>query len=236
MTTLGVNIDHIATIRQARGGKEPDPVHAAAFAELSGAHGITAHLREDRRHIQDRDIYILKQTVSTRLNLEMALTPDMIKIALDVCPYMITIVPERREERTTEGGLNVRGREHEIAKSIEAFHDSNILVSLFIDPDIQQLKAASKAGISHIELHTGYYANASGQARKEELAKLYDAALAAQKLDLRVNAGHGLNYQNVTPVAKIPGMEELNIGHSIVARASLVGMHQAIKEMLELMR
>lgn len=236
MVTLGVNIDHIATIRQARGGKDPDPVHAAALAELAGAHGITAHLREDRRHIQDRDVYILKQTVATRLNLEMALTPDMIKTALDVCPYMVTLVPERREERTTEGGLNIRGREHEIAKSIEPFRDNNILVSLFVDPDIQQIKSAAKTGVTHIELHTGFYANATGQAKRDELGKLLDGAMGAQKLGLRVNAGHGLNYQNVSPVAKIAGIEELNIGHSIVARACLVGIEGAVKDMLALLK
>jgi pyridoxine 5-phosphate synthase len=234
MATLGVNVDHIATIRQARGGKDPDPVQAATIAELAGAHGITAHLREDRRHIQDRDIYMLKQTVSTRLNLEMAATPEIVKIAIDVLPFMVTLVPEKREERTTEGGLPVNGKERDLEKSIESFHNNNILVSLFIDPDIQQIKAAKRTGASHIELHTGYYANAKGQACYDELERLRDAALVARKLGLRVNAGHGLDYHNVGPVAGIDGMEELNIGHSIIARAALVGLDLAVRDMLSI--
>jgi pyridoxine 5-phosphate synthase len=236
MATLGVNIDHIATIRQARGGNEPDPVHAAILAELAGAHGITAHLREDRRHIQDRDIYLLKQSLSTRLNLEMAAVSEIIKIAIDVLPYMVTIVPEKREERTTETGLLVYGKEKELEKTIEVFFNNNIIVSLFIDPDIKQIKAAKKLGVTHIELHTGYYANAKGRACFDELERLKDACLVAKKLDLHVNAGHGLNYQNVVPVAKIEGIEELNIGHSIVARASLVGIEKAVKDMLALIK
>jgi pyridoxine 5-phosphate synthase len=232
MATLGVNIDHIATIRQARGAKDPDPVHAAMLAELAGAHGVTAHLREDRRHIQQRDVYLLKQSVSTRLNLEMAATAEIIKIAIDVLPSMVTLVPERREERTTEGGLSVAGKERDLAAVIASFHGNNILVSLFIDPDLQQIKAAKRCGTTHIELHTGYYANAKGQASFDELERLRDAALAARKLGLRVNAGHGLNYQNVGPVAHIDGIEELNIGHSIVARAALVGMENAVRDML----
>jgi pyridoxine 5-phosphate synthase len=234
MATLGVNVDHIATIRQARGGKDPDPIQAAAIAELAGAHGITAHLREDRRHIQDRDIYMLKQTVSTRLNLEMAATPDIVKIAIDVLPFMVTLVPEKREERTTEGGLPVNGKERDLEKSIESFHNNNILVSLFIDPDIQQIKAAKRTGASHIELHTGYYANAKGHACFDELERLRDGALVARKLGLHVNAGHGLDYHNVAPVARIEGMEELNIGHSIIARAALVGLDNAVRDMLAL--
>jgi pyridoxine 5-phosphate synthase len=234
MATLGVNVDHIATIRQARGGKDPDPVQAAAIAELAGAHGITAHLREDRRHIQDRDIYMLKQTVSTRLNLEMAATPDIVKIAIDVLPFMVTLVPEKREERTTEGGLPVNGKERDLEKSIESFHNNNILVSLFIDPDIQHIKAAKRTGASHIELHTGYYANAKGQACFDELERLRDGALVARKLGLHVNAGHGLDYHNVAPVARIEGMEELNIGHSIIARAALIGLDNAVRDMLAL--
>ena len=162
MATLGVNVDHIATIRQARGGREPDPVAAATLAEIAGAHGITAHLREDRRHIQDRDIYLLKQVVATRLNLEMAATPDIVKIAIDVLPFMVTLVPERREERTTEGGLTVAGKERDLSAALESFRNNNILVSVFIDPDIQHIKAAKRLGATHIELHTGYYANAKG--------------------------------------------------------------------------
>jgi pyridoxine 5-phosphate synthase len=234
MATLGVNVDHIATIRQARGGKEPDPVAGATMAEIAGAHGITAHLREDRRHIQDRDIYLLKQIVATRLNLEMAATPEIVKIAIDVLPFMVTLVPERREERTTEGGLLVAGKERDFGAAMESFRNNNILVSLFLDPDIQQVKAAKRLDATHIELHTGYYANAKGQACIDELERLRDAALVARKLGLRVNAGHGLNYYNVAPVAGIEGMEELNIGHSIISRAVLVGMERAVNDMLAL--
>ncbi len=234
MATLGVNVDHIATIRQARGGREPDPVQAALLAELAGAHGITAHLREDRRHMQDRDIYMLKQTVTTHLNLEMAATAEMAQIAIDVAPWMATLVPERREERTTEGGLAVKGKERDLAKLIEDLHEHNILISLFIDPDIGQIKAAARTGATHVELHTGYYANASGQAQMDELAKLQDAAIGAHKLGLHVNAGHGLTYQNTSPVADLEHVEELNIGHSIIARAALVGMDLAVRDMLAL--
>ncbi len=236
MATLGVNIDHIATIRQARGGKEPDPVHAAIIAELAGAHTITAHLREDRRHIQDRDIFLLKQTLATHLNMEMSASADIIRIALEVLPAMVTIVPEKREERTTEGGLKVSGKERELAKLIETFHDNNIPVSFFIDPDLQEIKAAKKVGADLIELHTGYYANAQGLAKSDELEKLRDMTFAAHKIGLRINAGHGLNYQNVKDVARIQYMGELNIGHSIVSRAALIGLDSAVKKMLELIR
>jgi len=235
MPTLGVNIDHVATIRQARGGKEPDPVHAAVIAELAGAKGITAHLREDRRHMQDRDIYLLKQTVTTHLNLEMAATKEMVSIAVDVMPWMATIVPEKREEVTTEGGLDVRSKEKELTERIAQLQDHKILVSLFIDPDIQQIKSARKVGATHIELHTGFYANAIGQAQADELARLRDAAYAAEKLGLRVNAGHGLNYRNVSDVARIDHVEELNIGHSIIGRAVLTGLDAAVRDMLALL-
>lgn len=235
MATLGVNVDHIATIRQARGGNDPDPVHAAVLAELAGATGITAHLREDRRHIQDRDIYILKQVIKTHLNLEMALTPEIMKIAIDVLPFMVTLVPEKREERTTEGGLLVREHEKELSKAIETFRHNHILVSLFIAPDLNEIKAAKRVGATHIELHTGAYANAtSAGSVLEELGKLKDAAMAANKFGLHVNAGHGLNYRNVADVARIDYMEDLNIGHSIVARASLVGMDSAVRDMIAL--
>lgn len=235
MTTLGVNIDHIATIRQARGGQAPDPVQAAVLAELAGAQGITAHLREDRRHIQDRDIYLLKQVVGTHLNMEMAPTAEMIAIAVDVLPHMVTLVPEQREELTTEGGLPVREKIRDLSKAAETFREHNILVSLFINPDINEIKAAYKIGASHIELHTGYYANASGDTSiNEELGKLKDAAIAANRYGLNLNAGHGLTYRNVEPVAEIEGMQELNIGHSIIARASLVGMETAVRDMLAL--
>ena len=234
MATLGVNIDHIATIRQARGGREPDPVHAAAVAELGGASGITANLREDRRHIQDRDIYLLKQTVTTHLNMEMAATAEMIKIAVDVLPYMVTLVPEKREERTTEGGLSVREREKELTQAIETFRNNNILVSLFIDPEIEQVKSSKRVGATHIEIHTGYYSNAVGSAQLEELERIRDMTYAANKLGLHINAGHGLNYSNVKAIAGINLIEELNIGHSIVSRAVLVGMETAVRDMVAL--
>jgi pyridoxine 5-phosphate synthase len=232
MATLGVNIDHIATIRQARGGKDPDPIHAAVLAELAGASTITAHLREDRRHIQDRDIFLLKQTLSTKLNMEISSASDIVRIALEVIPAMVTIVPEKREERTTEGGLKVSGKERELAKIIETFHDNNIPVSLFIDPDLQEIKASKKVGADMIELHTGYYANAQGQARFEELEKLRDMTFAAHKTGLLVNAGHGLNYHNVKEVSRIQYMGELNIGHSIVSYAAFAGLDAAVKRML----
>jgi pyridoxine 5-phosphate synthase len=235
MATLGVNIDHIATIRQARGGSDPDPLQAAVLAELAGAHGITAHLREDRRHIQDRDIYLLKQIVSTHLNLEMAPTPDIITIAVDVLPYMVTLVPEQRQELTTEGGLPVREKERDLAKAVATFREHNILVSLFINPDINDVKAAKRIGATHVELHTGYYANATGATSvQEELGRLRDASIAAVKLGLSLNAGHGLNYRNVTPIAQIEGMQELNIGHAIVSRAALIGMEAAVRDMIAL--
>jgi pyridoxine 5-phosphate synthase len=236
MATIGVNIDHIATLRQARGGKEPDPIHAAIIAELAGAHAITAHLREDRRHIQDRDIFLLKQTIATRLNMEIAATSEIIRIALEVLPAMVTIVPEKREERTTEGGLNVTAKERELTKIIETFHDNNIPVSLFIDPDLREIKAAKRIGAEIIELHTGYYANAQGKARFDELEKLRDSTFAARKIGLYVNAGHGLNYQNVRDVARIQEMGELNIGHSIISSASLIGLDAAVKKMLALIK
>ncbi|MCL2219169.1 MAG: pyridoxine 5'-phosphate synthase [Chitinispirillia bacterium] len=238
MATLGVNIDHIATIRQARGGRDPDPIHAAVLAELAGARGITAHLREDRRHIQDRDIYILGQTVSTHLNFEMAPTPEMLKIALDVRPYMVTIVPEKREEKTTEGGYPVREKERELSEKIATLRENHILVSLFINPDIAEMRSCARVGATHIELHTGAYANAGTAndraAEEDELTALKNAAMAAQRLGLRINAGHGLNYQNVSPVADIDNMEELNIGHSIISRAAMVGMDNAVREMVSL--
>lgn len=236
MTTLGVNIDHIATIRQARGGSEPDPVIAAGIAEMAGALGITAHLREDRRHIQDRDIYLLKQIVKTHLNLEMAPTAEMVTLAVDVLPHMVTLVPEQRQELTTEGGIAVREKEKDLAKAIATFNDHKILVSLFINPDINDVKAAKRVGATHVELHTGYYANAQGAAAiQDELGKLKDAAMVALKYGLHLNAGHGLNYQNVTAISRIDGMEELNIGHSIISRAAMVGLEKAVRDMIALL-
>lgn len=228
--TLGVNIDHVATIRQARRTTEPDPVAAAALAELGGADGITIHLREDRRHIQDRDARLLRQTVQTHLNLEMAPTEEMVAVALALKPDYVTLVPERREEITTEGGLDVAGILSRACEVVETLQRAGIPVSWFIDADPDQIEAAAKTEARFIELHTGQYAEAKA-ARDRELATLKQGAALALAAGLRVNAGHGLTYRNVLPVAQIPGMEELNIGHSIVSRAVLVGLERAVREM-----
>jgi pyridoxine 5-phosphate synthase len=234
MATLSVNIDHIATIRQARLAKEPDPVHAAVLCELAGAHGITCHLREDRRHINDRDFQLLMQTVKSKVNLEMACTDEMVGIALKFKPPQVTLVPEKRAELTTEGGLNVVQFQKDIAKQVKKMQDSGIVVSLFIDPDQKQIEAASSIKSDYIELHTGEYSCATGNNIKHELDKLVKAASLAKKLGLGVNAGHGLNYINTRDVASIAGMEELNIGHSIISRAALVGLDTAVRDMLDL--
>jgi pyridoxine 5-phosphate synthase len=235
--TLGVNIDHVATIRQARRALEPDPIAAAVLAELAGADGITAHLREDRRHIQDRDVRLLRATVSTHLNLEMAATEEMVKIALEIQPNYVTLVPERREEITTEGGLDIAGQLERLQEVVDRLQSAHIPVSLFIDPDSAQIKASQATGARFIELHTGSYANAIKEIDlQQQLAKLEQGCSEALALGLRVNAGHGLTYRNVYPVACLPGMEELNIGHSIVSRAVLVGMERAIREMKAAMR
>ncbi|UZQ53595.1 pyridoxine 5'-phosphate synthase [Trichothermofontia sichuanensis B231] len=237
MPTLGVNIDHIATIRQARRTVEPDPIAAAVLAELAGADGITAHLREDRRHIQDRDIRLLRQTVRTHLNLEMAATDEMVAIALDVKPDYVTLVPERREEVTTEGGLDVASQPDRLRQVVTTLQDAGIPVSLFIDADVTQIQAAAAIGAKFIELHTGPYAEAKDEpSQARELQVLTTGCEQAIALGLRVNAGHGLTYWNVYPVACIPGMEELNIGHTIVSRAALVGMERAVREMKQAMR
>ncbi len=233
MALLCVNVDHIATIRQARRAREPDPAQAAVLAELAGASGITAHLREDRRHIQDRDVEVLRRLVKTKLNLEMAATEEMVRLALALKPDMATLVPERRQELTTEGGLDVRGQVETIGKAVHALQEGGILVSLFVDPDQDQVSAAARADADLIELHTGAYAEAGDRrAQQGEMARLIKAATLARELGLRVNAGHGLNYLNVGPVAAIPEVEELNIGHSIIARAALVGIERAVREML----
>lgn len=236
MLTLGVNIDHIATIRQARRTVEPDPVAAAVLAELAGADGITCHLREDRRHIQDRDVQILRQTVRTRLNLEMAATSEMVDIALSIKPDYVTLVPERREEVTTEGGLDVATQLASYTSVVKQLQAANIPVSLFIDADTVQLEATSSTSAQFIELHTGSYGNAKTEsAQRKELEVLTEGCRKAISLGLRVNAGHGLTYWNVRPVALIEGMEELNIGHSIISRASLVGIERAVREMKQAM-
>lgn len=235
MATLGVNIDHVATVRQARRTVEPDPVWAAAAAELGGADAITVHLREDRRHIQDRDLEVLKETVQVKLNLESAITPAMIAIACRVRPDQVTLVPENRAEVTTEGGLDVVGQRQAVATAVEQLHAAGIVVSLFIDPDPVQIEATAALGVAAIELHTGRYANATTAAdRDNELHTLARAATLTGQAGLVLNAGHGLTYRNVPPIAQLAGMEELNIGHSIVARAIFVGMTEAVREMKRL--
>lgn len=237
MVRLGVNIDHIATIREARKGREPDPVAAAILCEMAGTDGIVCHLREDRRHIKDRDLTILRQVVKTHLNLEMAATSEMVNKAISVLPDMVTLVPERRQELTTEGGLDVTANASYLEEVISTLRVNNIVVSLFIDPDIYQIKAAARLGADYVELHTGLYANAVDLNKVvEELERIRSMAAAAAKLGLGVSAGHGLNYQNVIEIAKIEAIEELNIGHSIIARASLVGMEKAVRDMLALIR
>jgi pyridoxine 5-phosphate synthase len=235
--TLGVNIDHVATIRQARQANEPDPIAAAALAELAGADGITAHLREDRRHIQDRDVRLLRETVATHLNLEMAATEEMVSIALNLKPDYVTLVPEKRTEVTTEGGLDVAGQLENLKKAVDRLQSAHIPVSLFIDADSNQIKASQVSGARFIELHTGCYANAKDPVTlAKELEHLRQGCVEASACGLRINAGHGLTYRNVYPVAMLPGMEELNIGHSIISRAVLVGIDRAIREMKLAMR
>jgi pyridoxine 5-phosphate synthase len=237
MAKLGVNVDHVATIRQARGGAEPDPVAAAAIAELAGADGITIHLREDRRHIQDRDLKLLRQTVKTRLNLEMAATDEMVGIALQTMPDLCTLVPEKRLELTTEGGLDVRCNMDSLKSAIDRLRGGGIPVSLFIDADPDQIKAADKVGADYIEIHTGVFAEAADwKSEDRELVRIENAVKLAQKLGLGVNAGHGLNYANIKRMTTIRGIEEYNIGHSIIARAVLVGLERAVRDMVELLR
>lgn len=233
---LGVNVDHVATLREARGTRYPDPVTAAAMAELAGAHQITIHLREDRRHIQDRDLRILRQTVQTRLNLEMAATDEMLEIALAVRPDSVTLVPEKREEQTTEGGLDVGPAMETLAPICDHLMAADIAVSLFIDPSPEPIEAASRLDVDVVELHTGDFAEASDdETRETELARLEEAARHAASCSLIVAAGHGLDYVNTPEVAAIDEIEELNIGHAIVARSVFVGFDQAVREMLALM-
>ena len=235
MPRLAVNVDHVANIRQARGIDVPDPVTAAALAELAGAHGIVVHLREDRRHIQERDVRLLRQTVKTKLNLEMAATPEMIAFAKTIKPDLVTLVPEKRQELTTEGGLDVKGNAGAIEKAVGELCESGIRVSAFVDPDIAQIKASIDVGADIVELHTGTYAEAKDDGtRLIEAETIAKAATFASKGGLRVSAGHGLDYRNVELIADIDEVEELSIGHSIVARAVMVGMGQAIVEMLSL--
>lgn len=235
MPGLNVNVDHVATLRQARGGTEPDPVSAALISELSGASGIVVHLREDRRHVQERDLEILRKCVQTKLNLEMAATNEMVKIAKRINPDMATIVPEKRKELTTEGGLDVVTNFTNVKAVVTKLKKYNIFVSLFIDPDKEQIDKSQEAGADMVEIHTGLYANAKNEKlRNKELTKVEHAVNHALTLGLRVSAGHGLNYHNVRKIAQIAGIEELNIGHSIVSKSVLVGMQTAVRDMIEL--
>lgn len=235
MTRLGVNIDHVATLRQARGGTEPEPVAAAILIESAGADGIIVHLREDRRHIQDRDLKLLRQIITTHLNLEMAPVTEMVNIATEVCPNLTTLVPEKRAELTTEGGLEVIKQREKLKKIVASLHRNNIKVSIFIDPDTKQIEAARDIGVKIIEIHTGRYANAPTPIeREEEREKIKDTAMFAKEIGMHVSAGHGLNYKNVREIANIKEIEELNIGHSIISRAVLVGIERAVIEMKRL--
>jgi len=232
MLELGVNIDHIATVRQARRTVEPDPVWAAALAELGGADGITVHLREDRRHIQDRDVNLLRETVRCKLNLEMACAEEIIKIACNLRPGQATLVPERREEVTTEGGLDVVSQPEVIRKIVKRLQDKGIVVSLFLDPDPKQIEAGLKTSCDAVEIHTGCYALAETETKRNvELQRIQTAGKMIHSMGLRLHAGHGLTYHNVLPIASISNMRELNIGHSIIARALMVGMKEAVSEM-----
>ncbi|WP_233962142.1 pyridoxine 5'-phosphate synthase [Pectobacterium versatile] len=234
---LGVNIDHIATLRNARGTAYPDPVQAAFIAEQAGADGITVHLREDRRHITDRDVRILRDTLQTRMNLEMAVTEEMLNIACEVKPHFCCLVPEKRQEVTTEGGLDVAGQKEKIDNAVARLSQANILVSLFIDADKRQIDAAVASGAPYIEIHTGAYADApDDEARQHEFERIRDAATYAAAKGLKVNAGHGLTYHNVLPIAALPEMHELNIGHAIIGRAVMSGLKDAVAEMKNLMR
>jgi pyridoxine 5-phosphate synthase len=233
---LGVNIDHVATLRQARRARYPDPLHAALLAEEAGADSITLHLREDRRHIQERDVTMMREALQTRMNLEMAVTEEMIRIAQKVLPQDCCLVPESRQEVTTEGGLDVEGQGARVADAVKALGGAGIRVSLFIDPDLAQIEAAQRAGAPVIELHTGAYADSTGGARAREFERLLGAAKFAARLGLIVNAGHGLNYHNVEPIAAIREIVELNIGHAIVARAVFDGLAKAVRDMKEMMR
>jgi pyridoxine 5-phosphate synthase len=233
---LGVNIDHVATLRQARGTCYPDLLQAARLCEVAGARGITVHLREDRRHIQDRDVYALRKALKVRLNLEMANAPDIVAVALDVRPDEVCLVPERRRELTTEGGLDAAGQARQLKKTVRQLSDSGIAVSLFIDAEPHQLEAAVALGAPYVELHTGRFCDAGGAAAAKELRKLIRGAQLAHELGLKVNAGHGINLGNIGGILRMPFLDTLNIGHSIVCRAVFVGLKQAVAEMLARMR
>lgn len=237
MSELMVNIDHVATLREARGVYYPDPVYAASVVEMAGAAGIVVHLREDRRHIKDRDVRVLREVVRTRFNLEMAATDEMVSVAREIKPEMSTLVPEKRQELTTEGGLDVAGMKGRITDVVGRLREKGILVSLFVDPDEAQVRASKETGAEMIELHTGAYCEAETEKRRvEELKKVIIAARMAADLGLRVNAGHGLHYHNVADIASIPDIEDLAIGHSIIARAVFVGLDRAVRDMIELIK
>ena len=236
MPRLAINVDHVATIRQARLASEPDPAAAAIFAELAGAHGIVVHLREDRRHIQDRDVAVLRKIIKTKMNLEMAATREMVEIAQKIKPDVVTLVPEKRQELTTEGGLDVDLFENSLAPVIKTLHEASIAVSLFIEPEAKHIKAARRLESDYVELHTGAFAEAGSFAnRQEQYERIITAAKLAQKLEIGVHAGHGVDYQNILWLKNIAEIEEYSIGHSIIARAVLVGMDRAVREMLQLM-
>lgn len=237
MPVLAVNVDHVATLRQARLGKEPEPVTAAHLAEMAGARAIIVHLREDRRHIQDRDVALLRQLIKTRLHLEMAATKEMHRLALGIRPDMVCLVPEKRQELTTEGGLNCLGREKELAAFLAPLHEAGIGSSLFIDPDPEQIRAARDAGAQYIEIHTGAYADApTPKDRERELAKVLEGIRLGRDLGLKVNLGHGLSYDNIWAFAKVTGVSEYSIGHSIISRAVLTGITEAVEKMADIIR
>jgi len=234
LSTLGVNVDHVATVREARKGVEPEVVAAVLAAERAGAFGITVHLRQDRRHIQDRDVALLKQVVSTKLNFEMSIHPEIVDIACATLPEQATLVPENRREVTTEGGLDVKKYRDKVEAVTGKLKEKGIIVSLFIDPEMEQIELTSQVGADYIEIHTGRYAESRGEEQKTEFIKIVKAAAYARELGLGVNAGHGLNYVNLLPIARIPEIEELNIGHSIISRAIFSGLHKAVSEMAEI--
>jgi len=235
MPLLGVNIDHVATVRQARMTNEPDPVHAAVLAEMGGADGITVHLREDRRHIQDRDVRLLRQMIRVGMNLEMAVTDEMTQIAIEVLPEQATLVPEKREELTTEGGLDIVGQKDRVAECVKRLQDVGVRVSLFVDPDEWQIAASAEVGADAIEIHTGTWADAqSAETRASEYARILKGSQQATEADLQLNMGHGLTYRNVRDIATIPNVHELNIGHSIISHAVMVGLERAVREMKQL--
>ncbi|MDJ0623483.1 MAG: pyridoxine 5'-phosphate synthase [Desulfocapsaceae bacterium] len=237
MPQLAINVDHVSTLRQARGGSEPDPILAASICELAGASGIVVHLREDRRHIQDSDVYLLRKTVKTKLNLEMGANPEIIDIALDVVPDMITLVPEKRQELTTEGGLDVISQQKKLAKVVKKFNKANIPVSIFVDPDLDQIRASHDIGAKFVEIHTGRYCDAeSEEIQNQEFELIASAADEAYQLGLVVNGGHGLDYHNTGRIASLDAMEELSIGHAVISRAVFTGLEKAVKDMLDIIR